>query len=231
MTLLLAASAFFLAIHGGVSGTPLRAVAVGALGENAYKVVYALASLLGIVLMGVGFAQAAGGPPLYDLGFWALAQTTPVTFVAFQLIVLAFVYPNPTSGGGDEYLAQAASPPRPQGIQHVTRHPFLWGMMLWSGSHLVANGTARALVLFGTFLLTAFFGTFSIDARRGRTLGPKWEAYAQQTSNWPFLALITGRTRFVGSDLRWWHPLLPLLFFGAFYAAHGALFGAPLPPR
>src|SRR5512145_713394 len=140
MTLLLGSAAFFLAIHLLVSGTPVRGLLVSRLGEGPYRGLFALLSLVGLVAMGFGFAQA--GPsaraPLYDLGLWSLVQTTPAIFIAFQFIVLAFMFPNPTSAGGDEYLAQATTPPAPIGVQNITRHPFLWGVMLWSGSHLVA---------------------------------------------------------------------------------------------
>ncbi|HYK78469.1 MAG TPA: hypothetical protein VEU95_02520, partial [Micropepsaceae bacterium] len=36
-------------------------------------------------------------------------------------------------------------------------------------------------------------GTFSIDAKRKRKMGPAWDAFAAKTSNIPFGAVISGR--------------------------------------
>jgi uncharacterized membrane protein len=155
---------------------------------------------------------------------------TPLAFVAFELVGLSFMFPNPTSIGGDEYLARASAPPEPVGIQRITRHPFLWGMSLWAGAHLLANGSVRDLVLFGALFVTAMAGTFAIDGKRRRALGDRWSAYAAVTSNAPLLAIATGRTNLSLREIGWWRPLVPALVFGIFYAAHGVLFGAPLPP-
>ena len=46
---LIAASAYFLLIHFGVSGTKLRDTLVARLGEGPYRGAFALASLLGLV--------------------------------------------------------------------------------------------------------------------------------------------------------------------------------------
>ena len=46
---LIAASAYFLLIHFGVSGTKLRDTLVARLGEGSYRGAFALASLLGLV--------------------------------------------------------------------------------------------------------------------------------------------------------------------------------------
>jgi uncharacterized membrane protein len=229
MSLLLTSAGFFLIIHLLVSGTRLRRMAVARLGEGPFRGLFALASLIALVAMGVGFGHAGRGFELYDLGPW-VAATTPLTFLAFQLIVMAFMFPNPTSAGGEAYLESGKPPPTPAGIQRVTRHPFLWGMSLWSAAHLVANGSARDLVLFGTLLVTAVVGTFSIDAKRRGAFGEQWQAYAATTSNLPFAAIVAGRTSFAPSEIGWWRPILPALIFAAFYVAHGTLFGAPLPP-
>ena len=49
------------------------------------------------------------------------------------------------------------------------------------------------MIFFGTFLAVAFFGTFSIDAKRKRKSGSVWNAFAAKTSNIPFAAVISGR--------------------------------------
>jgi len=73
----------------------------------------------------------------------------------------------------------------------VTRHPFLWGVAIWAVGHLLVNGDRASIVLFGGMLILAVSGTSSIDAKRRRKLGDKWDAYAAQTSNVPFAAIAT----------------------------------------
>ena len=38
-------------------------------------------------------------------------------------------------------------------IAVIVHHPMLWAVVLWSAGHLVANGTAADLLLFGAFLV------------------------------------------------------------------------------
>ncbi len=228
MSLLLGSACFFLAIHLLVSGTAIRRWIVDRVGEGPFRGLFSLASLGALVAMGVGFSRADSREELYDLGTWAMLAT-PVSFVAFQFLVMAFLFPNPASAGGEAYL-DGDKPAAAVGIQRVTRHPFLWGMSLWSAAHLVANGAVRDLVLFGTLLVTALLGTLAIDAKRNRAVGEPWRVYVRMTSNVPFAAIATGRNRLVLGEIGWWRPLVPALIFLAFYASHGTLFGAPLPP-
>jgi uncharacterized membrane protein len=229
MTLLVLAAAWFVAIHL-LSLVGLRQRLVAAIGEERYRGLFALGSLAGLVGMGIGYSLAGKQPDLVSLGAWALIQTTPMTLIAFELIVLAFMFPNPGAVGGDQQLAKANEPAAPIGIQHVTRHPFLWGMALWSGSHVLANPDLRSILLFGALFLVGLVGTVAIDRKRRAALGERWAAYARLTSNLPFAAILARRTS-LGLREFGWRPLLPLLFFAAFYLAHGPLFGAPLPPH
>jgi uncharacterized membrane protein len=120
--------------------------------------------------------------------------------------------------------------PAPRGIQHVTRHPFLWGIAIWASFHIAANGDAASLVLFTAFLLVALIGTRSIDHKRELALGDAWRRYAERTSNLPFVAMFQGRTKFSWRELGWWRPLLALVVFGVLVSLHPMLFHAyPLP--
>jgi uncharacterized membrane protein len=77
-----------------------------------------------------------------------------------------------------------------KGMLRITRHPFLWGVAIWASGHLSVNGDRASIVLFGSMLLLALFGTASIDAKRKRALGATWDAFAAQTSNVPFAAIL-----------------------------------------
>jgi uncharacterized membrane protein len=57
----------------------------------------------------------------------------------------------------------------PSNVKRFTRHPMLWGTVLWAVAHLVANGDGRSLLLFGTFGAWALFDMWSAN-RRGAAL-------------------------------------------------------------
>jgi uncharacterized membrane protein len=150
-----------------------------------------------------------------------------ITFAAFLLAVPGLLTPNPTS------VRQEATLERPdavKGMLRVTRHPFLWGVALWAAGHLMVNGDLASLVLFGSLLLLALFGPLSIDAKRRRALGAKWDAFAAQTSGVPFAAIAQGRQKLAVGEIGWWRIGLAVVIWASLIWAHPLLFGvSPLP--
>ena len=226
MTNLIAAAAVFFAIHIFISGTRIRDVLVGAIGERAYMGLFSLASLAVIVWMATAFnhagAERAADPLLYDLGPGAREAAIPIVAIAFLLGVPGLLTPNPTSVKAE---ALAAKPETVRGVLRITRHPFLWGVALWSADHLSTNGDAAGVIFFGTFLLLAVFGTLSIDAKRRRKLGAAGDAFAAQTSNLPFAAILSGRNRFRAGEYFDWRFAVAAALFLAILFGHGHMFG------
>jgi uncharacterized membrane protein len=221
------ASAFFLLIHFGVSGTRLRDALVARIGEVPYRAVFSLASLVGLVWVGSAYSRA----PAIEL--WGrLPGLRPVAFgavfVGVLFVVLGLASSNPTSVGQEGRLARG--PDAVRGIVRITRHPFLWGVSLWALVHLVVNGDLASLVLFGTLLLLALAGTTVIDAKLRRRLGDRWQVFASSTSNVPFAAIAAGRNQ-LAPALREIGPVR-IVVAGAVYALifalHGRVIGAPL---
>jgi uncharacterized membrane protein len=106
----------------------------------------------------------------------------------------------------------------------------LWGVTIWSALHLAANGDEASVIFFGTFLVLAFFGTFSIDAKRRRKLGPAWEAFTAKTSNIPFVAVISDRNNLNIGESLGWRLWVAVAAFTAFLIVHTRLFHAsPFP--
>ncbi len=226
---LVAAAAVFLLIHLLVSGTRLRDTITGAIGDGPYMGLFSLASIAALVWLGVAYAAARHGP---DPAYWAATPATKwvqlgVTFVAFMLAVPGLLTPNPTSVRQEATLDK---PDAVRGMLRVTRHPFLWGVALWAAGHLMVNGDVASFVLFGSLLALAVFGTFSIDAKRRRMLGAKWDDFARQTSNIPFAAIATGRQRFALSEAGWWRLAIAVILWGAMVGAHPLLFGVSTFP-
>lgn len=225
MPMLILAAAFFLAIHLLVSGTQVRDALTGRIGEGPYMGLFSLASLTGIVWL--GFAYATARHAQTDEVLWDITPLTRhiqigLQLVAMLLIVPGLTTPNPTSVRQEASLQKADVV---KGMLRITRHPFLWGVAVWALGHLLVNGDAASILLFGSMLALALFGTVSIDAKRRRKLGKDWDAFAAQTSNIPFAAIAAGRQRLSLGEIGWWRLALGVVVWGALGWAHPLLFG------
>jgi uncharacterized membrane protein len=224
---LIFACVFFLLIHFGVSGTRLRAALIARLGNGAYQGVFSLASLAGLIWMIYGYRHAPTlplwmpPPALRPLAYL-------LVFVGFLLAVIGLTTPSPTQAGGESRLAAGVDPVR--GILRITRHPFLWGVTLWALAHVVMNGDLASLILFGSLLLLSLGGPLSIDAKRRRTLGERWLAFAQATSGVPFAAVLGGRNSVYAaiSEIGFVRPLVAIAVFALLFYFHGRFFGSTL---
>lgn len=118
-------------------------------GDKMWKGLYALVSLVGLVLIVVGYGQAR----LIQTWIWhPPAFLTPVswllTLVAFVLLAAAYVPNNP--------------------IRSSVGHPMILGVKVWAIAHLLVNGGVADLILFGSLLVWAIFlysGSRRIDRR------------------------------------------------------------------
>ncbi|HUJ46022.1 MAG TPA: NnrU family protein [Rhizomicrobium sp.] len=229
MTMLIAAAAAFLALHLLVAGTKLRDAITGTIGERPYLGLFSLASIGIIIWLVMAYNAGSVSPDnrvLYDSGHVRDAGIAIVA-LAFFLGVQGLLLPNPTSV---QQEGMVTKPGTVKGVLRITRHPFLWGVILWSGFHLAANGDLASVILFGTFFVLALFGTFSIDAKRKRKLGEAWADFAHQTSNIPFAAVLGGRTQLRLGESFGWRFLVAALVFLAILFSHARLFGvSPFP--
>ena len=212
------AAAAFLVTHF-VSSTPLRGALVNAIGEKAYLGVYSLAAFATLGWMLWAYNRA----PIEPL--WQGLRMLPAIAMPFAFVLLAcgLLQINPTAVGAARHLG-GQDPAR--GIIRVTRHPVMWGFMLWSASHLLARGELKATVFFGTFLALAALGALLIDLRKAQTLGNDWKHFADVTSFIPFGAIAGGRNRLAASEIGWRNPLIGLALYGLFFWFHSAFFGA-----
>jgi uncharacterized membrane protein len=223
------ASALFLGLHVLVSGTKLRDAIVKAIGERPYIGAFSLTSLVAIIWMAVAYNHAAlaeneivwsFGPGVAHLGI-------PLVLLAFLLGVTGLLTPNPTAVGAGQLL-DTNDPAR--GITRITRHPFMWGVVIWSAFHLFANGDRASILFFGTFFVVALSGATLIDAKRRRAYGERWSRFAQKTSNVPFAAIFTGRNTLKIGEIGWWRFLAAVGVFLAVLFLHPWLFSAsPFP--
>ncbi len=230
MASLIAAASFFVLLHLLVSGTKLRDAIVGRIGPGPYMGLFSLASVAGLVWLGMAFAQSRGAA--WNVAWWDLSAATRhiqlvLQLVAMLLIVPGLTTPNPTS------VSQEGALDRPdviKGMLRITRHPFLWGVAIWAAGHLLVNGDRASLMLFGSILVLALFGTASIDAKRKRALGASWDSFATQTSNVPFGAIVSGRQQLRLGEIGWWRIALGAGVWAILTLAHPLLFGVAALP-
>lgn len=223
---LIAASAYFLLIHLGVSGTRLRDALVARLGPGPYRGAFTLASILGLVWMIYAFRHAPA-VLLWGLVLGLRPTAYALVLIAFLFAVIGVATPSPTRVGMESKLAQG--PDIARGMVRITRHPFLWGAALWALVHLIVNGELAALILFGSLMVLALGGTAAIDAKRRRAFGGQWEQFAAVTSNIPFAAIAAGRNRLAPAlrEIGAWRVLLAIVVYVVAVYLHGRL-GPPL---
>lgn len=146
MGILVAGLLLFMSFHLVPTLPALRARLVARLGENAYKGGYALLALLGLVLVVIGKGRAEF-IALWDPPAWGRHVT--------HLVMLPAIFA----------LGAANAP---SNLKRLTPHPMLWGVILWAGGHLLANGDLASLLLFGSFLVYALYDIPSANRRGAR---------------------------------------------------------------
>ena len=227
LTWLAAAAVVFLLIHT-VPSSPLRPALIGAIGAGPYRGLFSLVSALGLGWLIWAYIDApVDGAIIWDAGLIGRPVALVLMAVAFVLLVATFTTPNPAM------REISAGPPAEQaarGIVRITRHPLFWGIALWGLAHLINNGEAGAIILFGSLTLLALGGGVLIDRRKRQALGGDWPKFAADTSNLPFAAILAGRNQLKIGEIGWWRIALGLLLFVVVAYLHDPLFGTSLMP-
>ncbi len=135
MVVLIAGLVVFLGLHSiRVFADDWRSARIKALGEPAWKGIYAATSVVGFVLIVWGYGIARLDPiVLYAPPIWTRHLASLLTLLAFVLLAAAYV-------------------PRNH-FKTALGHPMVAGTKLWAFAHLLANGTLADVLLFGGFLV------------------------------------------------------------------------------
>jgi uncharacterized membrane protein len=136
----------FVAPHVFVTRREARAAAIARLGEGAYKGLFALVSIVGVILIAWGFARyrAAGPIDIWYPPNWMRHVTAALTWPAIVFLVAAYI---------------------PGNIKRALKHPMLVGVKLWALAHLLSNGDLGSVILFGGILAWAVFDRISLKRR------------------------------------------------------------------
>ncbi len=230
MGTLAAFSALFFVLHRVVSGSRVRDKIVSMVGEVPFRRAFALASLLCLAGLWIGYRQAAESHSnmllFYPSNAAKLAQL-PIQMIAIFFIVAGVTTRNPTIAGLGGSVTDRSIV---RGVLRITRHPFLWGVSLFSLGHMLVGPTIATWGFFGTLLFLASTGTISIDAKRSRALGADWKPFAAATSNVPFVAIVQGRQSLALAEIGWTRVVVSVGAFALLLAVHGFLFDvSPYP--
>ena len=112
-------------------------------GENTWKGIYSVISLVGFGLLVWGYGMARPDAPiLYEPPAW-------MKHIAELLMLFAFIFLG-------VYIA------RPGRMKPALKHPMLIAIKTWALAHLLANGDLASLILFLSFLAWAVADRISI---------------------------------------------------------------------
>jgi uncharacterized membrane protein len=220
------AVACFVGGHFILSSVSVRGRAIAVLGETGFRAFYSLAAVATMAWTVVAYKAA----PEIELWRAGMALThVPAVLMPFACIlsVAGLTTRSVTMVGGE---GMAGDPDAVSGVATITRHPFLWGVALWAIGHIVANGEAAGLVLFGGMAVLALGGMAHIDHRRRVSMGPDWGPVAMTTSAIPFLAAIQGRHRIDWRGIGWARPAGGIVLTVALPFLHPWLSGQAIVP-
>jgi len=146
MNFLLAGVSLWIIAHFIPSlGAGFRKNLIEKLGAGPYRGLFTLTVLMSLGLIIAGW-RATPEIYLYYLPAWSRSA-------GFALMLIA-VFLFGVSHGNSV-------------VKRFIRHPMLMGVVVWSVSHLLTNGTTRALVLFGGLGIWALIQMLLINTREG----------------------------------------------------------------
>ena len=136
----------FLGPHVFVTLRPQRDAAVKQLGELPYKGLFAVLSLAGLYVTGKGFGMydTAGPLVLWTAPAWTRHITEALMLLASIFVTAAYLRGN---------------------IKRVLKHPMLVGVKTWAVAHLLVNGDAGGIILFGSVLAWAVYDRITLKHR------------------------------------------------------------------
>lgn len=221
LTSLALAMGLFVISHLLLASPVIRALLVDSIGEPLFRVLYSAVAVVLIIWIGRAYASA----PVIDLWYPPTAlRHLSLSLMPFAcvLLVAGVSTPNPSALTGN---ARRSAVRGPVGITKLTRHPVMWAIGLWGILHLLANGDAAGITLFGGMTLLALGGTATQEQKKRRLLGPAWDAFARETSYLPFVALLQGRTRMTVRDIGYARIGGGIALYLVLLLSHRGLFG------
>jgi uncharacterized membrane protein len=153
-------------------------------GEGSFKGVYALVSLIGLVLIVYGYGMSRSTPiDLWMPPTWTRHAAALLTLLSFVLLAAAYV-------PGTWIKARVG-------------HPMVLSVKIWAFAHLLSNGRLADTLLFGAFLVWAVV-LYIASRRRDRLAGTR---YVAGPISRDLIAIVVGIVAWVVFAL-WLHGML-----------------------
>ena len=223
----LAIGAALFAITHLVPGIPsVRAGLVRSLEEGPYRAAYSMVAIFALGILIWGYASAPY-IPLWDGTGAPRHLAFLLMLVSVLFLVLGVTQRNPTMAGSDGNTGGPGAM-RAVGVLKITRHPVMWGIMIWAVAHILANGDLATTILAGTILLVGFVGTRFIEMRKRRAVPVSWAMFTATSSYVPFVAVFSGRAKGAFGEIAWWRWLVALAVYAALFAGHRYIAGVAL---
>ena len=146
LAILVAGLVIFIGSHVFVTMRAQRAAVIARIGEGSYKGLMTLLSLIGVILIGYGFAQyrATGWVNIWNPPHWIFFITQILMWPACIFVVAAYIRGS---------------------IWRALQHPMLVGVKTWAAAHLISNGDLGSILLFGSFLAWAGYDRMTLKHR------------------------------------------------------------------
>ncbi len=140
-------------------------------GEYSYKGVFTLVMLVALYLIISGWKATTLAAPIliFTPPDWGVVASMVLVLIGFIL----FLAPYPETN-----------------IKRILRHPQLIGMVSWGVGHMLAVGTARAMVLFGGLTVWAIIEIILLNRRDGVWIKPEKVPFNRDFSLVLFGALV-----------------------------------------
>jgi uncharacterized membrane protein len=152
LALLVLGLVLFLGPHVLVTQRGARRALIKRIGEWPYKGLFAVLTIVGLYLIGEGFAlyRDAGTIELWDPPDWTRHITVALMWPAVIFVTAAYI---------------------PGDIKRVLKHPMLVGVKLWAVAHLISNGDLGSMIIFISVLAWAVYDRITLK-RRSDPSGP-----------------------------------------------------------
>ncbi|NKE66748.1 NnrU family protein [Ramlibacter sp. RBP-2] len=192
MAILILGLVLFLGVHSTrIVADGWRSATIARIGEMPWKGIYSLLSIAGFALVIWGFRAArADTLVLYTPPVWARHLAALLLVASFILLVAAYVPRN--------------------AIKAKLHHPMVLGVKVWALAHLLANGVAADVVLFGAFLAWA---VLSYRAARQRDRANN-TVYPAGTASMTALTVVIGLVAWAAFAFMLHGPLIGVRPFG-----------------
>ncbi|MDS3859875.1 NnrU family protein [Thermosynechococcaceae cyanobacterium BACA0444] len=212
----------FAMAHSGLAA--LRLSLEKRVGARLYRVGFALVSLtLAVAMIGYFLAHRYDGVQL-----WQVQNVPGIPGLVWILSAISFLFLYPATFN----LLEIAAIQKPQvhlyetGIIRVTRHPQLWGQVIWCLAHTLWLGTSFTLITSLGLIAHHCFGVWHGDRRLELRYGPAFLAVKERTSVIPFLAILQRRQTFMIQEFFKLAYVGVAIFIGLLWWAHPWLYRA-----